>query len=36
VPEGFDDEMPAFDDLDEGSVNQLIGYIKSLGKKDAE
>jgi cytochrome c oxidase subunit 2 len=36
VPEGYDDEMPAFDDLDEGSVDQLIGYIRSLGKKDAE
>ena len=36
VPEGYEDQMPAFDDLDEGSVDRLIGYIKSLGKKDAE
>ena len=31
VPEGFGDEMPAFDDLDEPSVDLLIGYIRSLG-----
>ena len=31
VPEGFGDEMPAFDDLDEPSVDLLIGYLRSLG-----
>jgi cytochrome c oxidase subunit 2 len=36
VPEGFDDQMPAFNDLDAASLDQLVGYIKSLGKKDAE
>lgn len=36
VPDGFDDGMPAFDDLDEASVNQLVGYIKSLGKEGGQ
>jgi len=35
VPEGYEDQMPVFDDLEEGTVDQLIGYIKSL-KKDGE
>ncbi|EGB16247.1 cytochrome c oxidase, subunit II [Pseudodesulfovibrio mercurii] len=33
VPDGFDDGMPAFDDLDAASVDQLLGYIRSLGKE---
>ena len=34
IPEGYQDEMPIFDDLNKDQVNQLIGFIKSLGAKE--
>ncbi|AMK12618.1 cytochrome c oxidase subunit II [Pseudodesulfovibrio indicus] len=30
VPEGFDDAMPIYDDLDQATLDQLLGYLKSL------
>jgi len=31
IPEGYEDEMPIYDDLDEATLEGLIQYIKSLG-----
>lgn len=31
IPEGFEDAMPIYDELDEETLEGLIGYLKSLG-----
>ncbi|QJB56726.1 cytochrome c oxidase subunit II [Pseudodesulfovibrio sp. zrk46] len=34
IPEGYDDGMPPYDDIDEETLEGLIKYLKSLGKGD--
>lgn len=36
VPEGYDDAMPIYDDLDQATLDRLIGYLKSLSGEGAQ